>query len=133
MKALKQCCNVAKVMTDRAHAHCKSTGDVPVSVRHYFHRSIFQGRTLFWFTPTLRVWTPPMLSRFGSFNCGEEERLLTVNFLASLAVGVVVAIASHSDPFPSSIKRAMPKKGAQMKGGQKSTGQLSRRLKFCSD
>ena len=71
---------------------------------------------MFWFTPTLRVWTPPMLSRFGSFNCGEEERLLTVNFLASLAVGVVVAIASHSDPFPSSIKRAMPKKGAQMKG-----------------
>ena len=70
---------------------------------------------------------------FVSFNCGEEERLLAVNFLASLAVGVVVAIASHNDPFPSSIKRTMPEKGPQMKGGQKSTGQLSRRLKFCSD
>ena len=67
---------------------------------------------------------------FWIIQLGEEERLLTVNFLASLAVGVVVAIASHSDPFPSSIKRAMPKKGAQMKGGQKSTGQLSRRLKI---
>ena len=55
---------------------------------------------------------------FGSFNCGEEERLLAVNFLASLAVGVVVAIASHSDPFPSSVKRAMPEKGPPANEGR---------------